>query len=327
VAPERLKVEARLRLPRGAGSPTLAGVTATRITLDSLETAGVTADELAGLARQARGGASGSHGYGYEDHFAVACLIAASVAWFERGEDWVVTLGHPCCWVDDVVVERPDVEEYAQLKTSPDETWGREDGRLHRQFVRQAEVCHARGVGQFALSIVTPHEHRREHFSAAMPAELRDSTTAVLFRDRPLGWDRASPVANELAELCADAPDPSALELLLRAMYNAYHWIRRRGEALTSTRFTAALAADEHVPLRSDATVADAALWEVVSAGLAASLPGLRLRVTRGFVFYEYLEDERGTVARADSERTVRFLTRLAARMPTTMEEFHQELP
>lgn len=99
-------------------------MTASRITYDSLATAGVTAEELAALARQARGGASGGRGYGYEDHFAVSCLIAASVAWFERGEDWVVTLGHACCWVDDVVVERPDAEQYAQLKTSPDETWG-----------------------------------------------------------------------------------------------------------------------------------------------------------------------------------------------------------
>ncbi|MBL8972994.1 MAG: hypothetical protein JNK56_20575 [Myxococcales bacterium] len=302
-------------------------MTASRITYDSLATAGVTAEELAALARQARGGASGRRGYGYEDHFAVSCLIAASVAWFERGEDWVVTLGHRCCWVDDVVVERPDAEQYAQLKTSPDETWGREDGRLRQQFRRQAEVCRARGVGEFALSIVTPHEDRRAHFESAMPVELRGTTTAVLFSDRPLGWDRGSPVAKDLEELCAGAPEPSMREQLLRAMYGAYHWMRQRGDVLTSSRFVAAIAADEHVPLRSDATVVDSALWAAVSEGLAARLPGLRLRLTRGFIFYEYVDDERGIVARADSERALRFLTRLAARSPATIDEFHQELP
>ena len=298
-----------------------------RITSESLQTAGVESHELAALARQTRGGNFGGHGYGYEDHFAVARLIAAAVRWFEHGEDCLVTLSHPYCWVDDVVIEGEAHEAYAQLKTSPQETWGKDDGRLISQFRRQADICRARQVRRFSLEIVTPHEDRFRHFDTTMPPDLRTTTTTVLFPLETLGLRNDSSLTAALADLCADIPEPSVREHLLRATYGAYHWIRRSSNALTVSRLMTVVAADDSVPLRCSATVAEPALWDSARAALAVHLPGLLLRLAKGFLVYEYLDDERGFIARADSERSSRFLARIVARPPTTMDVFHQELP
>lgn len=300
----------------------------TAITLESLKAAGVDSAELAELARQTRGGAAGSGGFGYEDQFAIACLITHSVGWFERSEDCLLTVGHPHCWVDDIVVERADAEEYAQLKTSPTETWGKDDGRLTRLFRRQADVCRARGVGKFSLQVVTPHKEREHHFNAQMPDELRGSTRALHFPAGPLRWVGDSPTALALAELCADEPQPSACEQILRAMIGAYHWMRQnRGATLQVRELAAEAAKDARLPLRSAAEVEDKDLWEAATGALRKTLPELRLRLTRGFLVYEYFDDERGLIARADSALTTRLLTRLARRTPTSIEEFHEELP
>ncbi|MBA3550584.1 MAG: hypothetical protein H0T76_29260 [Nannocystis sp.] len=301
---------------------------ATRITRESLEAAGVGPEALAALARQTRGGAAGSGGFGYEDQFAIASLITHSVGWFERGEDCLLTVGHPHCWVDDVVVERTDSEEYSQLKTSPGETWGKDDGRLHKLFRLQVDVCRARRVREFRLQVVTPHEDRLHHFNTQMPESLRDSTRAVLFPDKALGWNGDGPVAKALGELCADQPEPSVRELLLRAITGAYHWMHQNGAtAWKVSEVTAEVAKDERIPLRSAAHVANVALWEAATAALRGTLPNLRLRLTRGFLVYEYSDDERGLIARADSDLSTRFLARLAKRAPTTLEQFHEELP
>lgn len=300
----------------------------TRITLESLKAAGVGREELDALARQTRGGAAGSGGFGYEDQFAIACLITHSVGWFERDEDCLLTVGHRYCWVDDVVLERADAEEYAQLKTSPSETWGKDEGRLAQQFRRQAAVCRSRGVGKFLLRVVTPHEEREQHFRTQMPDDLRDSTQALHFPDGALRWVGDGSIAWALAALCADEPEPSVREQLLRAMVAAYHWMLQTGaRTWRVSAFTAEVARDARIPLRSAAAVADGALWEAVTSALHKSLPELRLRLNRGFLVYEYFDDERGLVARADSELTARFLARLAKRTPTTIEQFHEELP
>lgn len=301
---------------------------ATAITLESLKAAGVGPEELADLARQTRGGSAGSGGFGYEDQFAIACLITHSVEWFERNQECLLTVGHPYCWVDDIVAEWTGVEEYSQLKTSPTETWGKDDGRLSKLFRRQADVCRARGVGNFSLQVVTPHKDREHHFKTQMPGELRKRTRVLHFPEGPLHWVGDSPTALALAKLCADEPVPSAREQILRAMIGAYHWMLQRGAtSLKVSEFTAEVARDARIPMRSAAEVVDRGLLETATGVLRTSLPDLRLKLTQGFLVYEYLDDERGLIARADSDLTARFLTRLAMRAPTTIDQFHQELP
>jgi hypothetical protein len=93
-------------------------------------------------AKRQLGGQSNRQGNRYEDGFAVFRSIEMAPSVIYDGV--VVRIKEQAgCPVDDLLIHEAERKHYYQLKDDLKITWGKEGGKLRKEFVRQKQDCDA----------------------------------------------------------------------------------------------------------------------------------------------------------------------------------------
>jgi hypothetical protein len=232
------------------------------------------------------------------------------------------------CPVDDVVIKRASSPQllFHQLKTSPNETWGRNGGKLTREFRLQRKICRKRGW-DCGLRIVTPHRDRAKHFEEKVPHGVKTWTEVVLFpapERRSEVWAKGGFSEDVIRKLCAHDPQSSsAREQIVVGFYNAWYdgpqdsqGFRQIEDALDHVKRR------DCVPIRSSASPPSS--WNSAKQ-ILDEIDDLKVQIQHGFAFWTHRFKEE-PIARCDTRTFERFVNRVISFEPSTFEQFYDEV-
>ncbi len=271
------------------------------------------------IRRRHRGGRAASDGLTYEDFFSVGALLEGMRLHRRRPPRSSVKRG-TFAIVDDVVTRNGHLG-FHQLRRGIRVRWA----QVVDDFVQQEQLCTHVGL-PFRLYLVVARQNLRMQLAASVPPVLARSSV-LFFPAMVRVSDLArpgSPSASALRALSADSPGTSDLEAIARAVWA--FWADRDPDA-----FVDAVAVLNYLRQHSDLKiwfpfVDTSPLWTAARTQLE-NIPGLRVAMRGGHLWYRYARTDRGHICRAGTARYRRFLQRVVASAPMTFDEFEALLP
>lgn len=280
---------------------------------------------VAHLRSRRRGTLSATGGFHYQRCFAVLRVLELAAS----RQDGTVFLD-ALCPVDDVVVESGGHHEHSQVKESAVETWGRNGGKLRREFLAQDRLMKQAAARSYCLQIVTPHGQRASHFRRLAPAALK-GVLAVRRFPHPRAAANRPWIVPDVARaldglLLVPFGGTSQREQLWVAVNHAcrtpWRSVRVRTVVEDAGRFVPML------PLRDPMRRSAASKREVAAAlDVLNAIPRLDARIVDGICLIECAGVGRRFVARVDDSGFARFIRRILLRRPVNYRAVRAELP
>jgi hypothetical protein len=280
-------------------------------------------------AQRKIGGDNNKKGNRYEDAFAVFRLIQLAPRVARDGV--VVTVQEQAgCPVDDFLFREGGMRHYYQLKDDLQITWGLRDEKLKKEYVAQKRACDDQG-GEYTLTVVVSHDHRKVSLDENLPAELKDAVAVLHFPavKRPSELARHPDLREPLVRVSASRTPGGEL---LRAIAEGFAlaWIESEpdGDGVCDLDRMLQFLRDRpsyrvHRPLPAVVH----AEWDLFQEVLAA-VPELSWHVDGGHFEWSLPPREAGLfTAPCDSDGFRRFVDRVLATRPSSFDDFEGLLP
>ena len=276
------------------------------------------------------GGVSGKRGFRYEDFFATYKLLQFASKHIGQAID-ARFKEQANCFVDDLVIEEPNLQHFYQLKSGSSVTWGADNRKLEREFRDQSDDCKRRGV-RFKLVVVVSNSGCKQSLETNMPRGIKTVTSVIIFPilARPSELvDHRRIIKNSLKLLSASRFDSRAAhQSIVEAFY--YGWIDHAPDPngfCVLENVIASIRAKNACPIRhswQDST----GKWDRVS-GILSQINGLEFWTDRGHFEWRYPPFGMQGIMREPcaSQSFTRFMDRIITRQPQTFAEFEGLLP
>ena len=280
-------------------------------------------------AQRKIGGDNNKKGNRYEDAFAVFRLIqlAPRVA---RDRIAVTVQEQAGCPVDDFLFREGASRHYYQLKNDFQITWGEDGGKLKREYVAQKSACGEEG-GEYTLTVVVSHDHRKASLDENMPDELKDAVAVLHFPavQRPSELARHPDLREPLMRVSASrAPGGELLRAIVEGFALAWIECEPDGDGVCDLGRMLQFLRDRpsyrvHRPLPAVVHAEWGRLQEMLAA-----VPDLSWHVDGGHFEWFLPPREAGLfTAPCDSDGFRRFVDRVLAAQPRSFDDFEGLLP
>jgi hypothetical protein len=272
------------------------------------------------IRRRAVGGRAGAAGYSYEDFFSVSLLLTALRNHRRSPPPNCRVRRGAFALVDDVIAKNGQIR-FHQLRRRQQVYWE----QVRVDFEQQELLC--RRVGMSAqLFLVVASRGLRRRLATRMPKSLRRSSV-LFFPPLSRVTDLANPTAPSFAPLvalCAAAtPGTADLTDLARAVWG-FWGDRNTMKFVRADRLLAYLRGK--APLRVWSPFVPGPRWAVVRRRLAR-IPGLRVTLQGGHLWYRYRTTDRGHICKCGTPAYRRFLDRVMTHRPNSFDAFEVLLP
>jgi hypothetical protein len=279
-------------------------------------------------AKRQIGGQNNRQGNRYEDGFAVFRSI--ELAPYVIHDRLSVRLSEQAgCPVDDLLIRQGSQSHYYQLKDDLQITWGRDEGKLRKEFVAQKTHCTDQKQ-DFTLSVVVSHDHRKQSLDEHMPDELRGTVTVYHFPAvrRPSELAKRAALQEPLRRISASrSPGRELLQGLAQGFHLA--WVEQEPDkdgAADLGRMVAFLRERPSFRVYRPLSEPIHPEWDRFLE-ILAGIPGLSYHYDRGYLEWSCGRESGLVEQPCDSESFCRFVNRVLEKQPNTFETFEELLP